>query len=77
MTVIEEGDLQITIGDAINVRKFDDANSEAEATFIGTAGASLALPAGSELWRIQHRVVEQPLPAISHSATKCGNEIAH
>ena len=26
MTVLEEGDLQITIGDAINARKFDDAN---------------------------------------------------
>lgn len=26
MTVLEEGDLQITIDDAINVRKFDDAN---------------------------------------------------
>ncbi len=25
MTVLEEGDLQITIGDAINARKFDDA----------------------------------------------------
>lgn len=26
MTVLEEGDLQIIIGDAINARKFDDAN---------------------------------------------------
>ena len=26
MTVLEEGDLQITIDDAINARKFDDAN---------------------------------------------------
>lgn len=26
MTVLKEGDLQITIGDAINARKFDDAN---------------------------------------------------
>ena len=58
MTVLEEGDLQITIGDAI----------------IGTEGTSLAPPAGSELWRVQYRVVEQPLPAIPHSATKCGDD---
>lgn len=72
MTVLEEGDLQITIGDAINARKFDDANHGlnhcmkvvAYSTSRRGATASRNIPFGDKMRKRNSTLAEHYAPFV-------------